>query len=207
MRKAYIGMGGNLASWAGTPEATLTAAAQRLKSLGRVVSRSSLYSTAPVGFAEQPRFVNAVIALQTELAPRELLKGLMAIEQEFDRDRSAGIANGPRTLDLDLLLLDNLRIREPDLEIPHPRLAKRAFVLMPLSEIAPQTIIPGCKKTVAQLMAYLRSNEISCPSGKNASEAVIRIENAAWTPLTLSESQLRESSDEGVSHTEHSLGS
>jgi 2-amino-4-hydroxy-6-hydroxymethyldihydropteridine diphosphokinase len=108
-------MGGNLASWAGTPEATLAAAAVRLERLGRVVRRSSLYSTEPVGFAEQPRFVNAVVALETELEPRALLEGLLAIEQEFGRDRTAGIANGPRTLDLDILLLgelENLRGRD-----------------------------------------------------------------------------------------------
>jgi 2-amino-4-hydroxy-6-hydroxymethyldihydropteridine diphosphokinase len=108
MRTAYIGMGGNLASWAGAPEATLAAAALRLESLGRVARRSSLYSTAPVGFAAQPRFVNAVVALETELEPRKLLEGLLAIEQEFGRDRSAGIANGPRTLDLDILLFGDL---------------------------------------------------------------------------------------------------
>ncbi|MGA2085951.1 MAG: 2-amino-4-hydroxy-6-hydroxymethyldihydropteridine diphosphokinase, partial [Terracidiphilus sp.] len=83
MRTAYIGMGGNLASWAGGPEATLTAAALRLESLGRVVGRSSLYSTAPVGFAAQPRFVNAVVELETELEPRKLLEGLLVIEREF----------------------------------------------------------------------------------------------------------------------------
>ena len=71
MRTTYIGMGANLASWAGAPEATLAAAALRLESLGRVTRRSSLYSTAPVGFAEQPRFVNAVVALETELEPRD----------------------------------------------------------------------------------------------------------------------------------------
>src|ERR1035441_2185323 len=96
MRTAFIGMGANLASWAGAPEATLAAAALRLETLGRVTSRSSLYSTTPVGFAEQPRFVNAVVALETALEARELLVGLLAIEQEFGRDRSAGIANGPQ---------------------------------------------------------------------------------------------------------------
>ena len=123
MRTALIGMGGNLASWAGTPDATLAAAGLRLESLGRVVCRSSLYSTAPVGFAEQPRFVNAVIALETKLGPRELLDELLAIEQEFGRDRTAGIANGPRTLDLDILLLEEFEINEAELTIPHPRLA------------------------------------------------------------------------------------
>jgi 2-amino-4-hydroxy-6-hydroxymethyldihydropteridine diphosphokinase len=174
MRMAYIGMGGNVASWAGAPEETLAAAALRLESLGWVVRRSSLYSTAPVGFAEQPRFVNAVVALETELEPRELLDGLLAIEQEFGRDRAAGFANGPRTLDLDILLLGDLEIREPGLEIPHPRLAERAFVLTPLNEIAPHLAVPRCGKIVAQLFNHLLEG---CESD---SDTVIRIPSVAW---------------------------
>jgi 2-amino-4-hydroxy-6-hydroxymethyldihydropteridine diphosphokinase len=167
MGTAYIGMGGNLASWAGPPEATLAAAALRLESLGCVVSRSSLYSTEPMGFAEQPRFVNAVVALETELDPRKLLEGLLAIELEFGRDRSSGIANGPRTLDLDILLFGSLLISEPGLEIPHPRLMDRAFVLIPLNEIAGQLLIPGRGETVA-------------PGSKNESDAVVLIQSDAW---------------------------
>jgi 2-amino-4-hydroxy-6-hydroxymethyldihydropteridine diphosphokinase len=174
MRTAYIGMGGNLASCAGKPEATLAAAALRLESLGRVTARSSLYSTEPVGFAAQPRFLNAVAALETDLPARELLMGLMAIEQEFGRDRSAGIANGPRTLDLDLLLLGDLEIAEPDLEIPHPRLAERAFVLAPLAEIAPDAVVPRLGKSVGQLLANLRG------SGQGESDAVVRVESEVW---------------------------
>jgi 2-amino-4-hydroxy-6-hydroxymethyldihydropteridine diphosphokinase len=165
-------MGANLASWAGAPEATLAAAAQRLESLGRVVRRSSLYSTAPVGFAEQPRFVNAVVELETELEPRLLLKRLLAIEQEFGRDRAAGIANGPRTLDLDILLLEDLQIREPGLEIPHPRLAERAFVLIPLNEIAPQAVVPGLARTVQQLLTSLRADLDS--------DAVVQVKSEVW---------------------------
>jgi 2-amino-4-hydroxy-6-hydroxymethyldihydropteridine diphosphokinase len=174
MRTAYIGMGGNLASPAGPPQATLAAAALRLESLGRLAGRSSLYSTAPVGFDAQPRFINSVVALETELAPRELLAGLLAIEQNFGRDRSAGIANGPRTLDLDILLFGNLEISEPDLEIPHPRLTERAFVLVPLNEIAPQLIVPGCGQTVAQLLAHLFDDP------KTDTGAVVRVESEAW---------------------------
>ena len=145
MQTAYIGMGANLASWAGVPEATLTAAALRLGSLGRVARRSSLYSSEPGGFAEQPRFVNAVVELQTELSPRELLDGLLALEQEFGRDRSGGVENGPRTLDLDILLFGELEISEPGLDIPHPRLEERRFVTVPLREIAPRILEKECE--------------------------------------------------------------
>jgi 2-amino-4-hydroxy-6-hydroxymethyldihydropteridine diphosphokinase len=167
-------MGGNLASPAGSPEATLAAAALRLQSLGHLVCRSSLYSTAPVGFAAQPRFINSVVALETALAPRELLAGLLAIELEFGRDRSTGIANGPRTLDLDILLFGELQISDPDLEIPHPRLAERAFVLVPLNEIAPQLVEPGHGQTVAQLLARLLDDP------KADAGAVVRVKSEAW---------------------------
>jgi len=176
MRTAYIGMGGNVASWAGSPEATLAAAAVRLESLGRVTRRSSLYSTAPVGFAAQPRFVNAVVELETELEPRELLDGLLGIEREFGRDRAAGIKSGPRTLDLDILLLGELEIIEAGVEIPHPRMAERAFVLVPLCEIAAEMIVPSCRKTVADVLDHLREGS------HTNSDAVVRIESAAWLP-------------------------
>lgn len=174
MRTAYIGMGGNLASWAGAPEQTLAAAVLRMERLGRVVGRSSLYSTEPVGYAAQPRFVNAVAAVETGLAPQELLRGLLAIEQEFGRDRSAGIANGPRTLDLDILLFGDIEICEPDLEIPHPRLAERAFVLTPLAEIAAEVVVPRLGKSVGQLLASLRAGSA------NGSDAVVRVESDGW---------------------------
>jgi len=169
METAYIGLGGNLASWAGEPAATLAAAAVRLESLGRVMCRSSLYSTAPVGVAAQPRFVNAAVALETELSPRELLEGLLAIEQEFGRDRSVGLVNGPRTLDLDILLFGSHAIREPELEIPHPRLAERAFALAPLNEIAPQIAVPGCGQTVEQLLAVQLAKNL--PPSANSGQA------------------------------------
>jgi 2-amino-4-hydroxy-6-hydroxymethyldihydropteridine diphosphokinase len=156
------------------PEATLAAAADRLEALGRVVRRSSLYSTEPVGIAEQPRFVNAVVALETELEPRALLEGLLGIEQEFGRDRSAGIANGPRTLDLDLLLLGDLRICEAGLEIPHPRLDKRAFVLVPLNEVAPRDLDAGSGMSVSQLLSNLH------PNSGGTTDAVVRLESDCW---------------------------
>jgi len=174
MHSTYIGMGGNLPSWAGTPEATLAAAAARLESLGRVTRRSSLYSTEPVGFAEQPSFVNAVVSLETELEPEALLLGLLAIELEFGRDRAAGIVNGPRTLDLDILLFDDCTTSEPGLVIPHPRLGERAFVLIPLNEIAPRIIASGSAITVSQLLDRLHRN-----AGKET-DAVVPIQSEGW---------------------------
>jgi 2-amino-4-hydroxy-6-hydroxymethyldihydropteridine diphosphokinase len=181
MQTAYIAMGGNQPSWAGTPEATLAAAALRLESLGRVLCRSSLYSTAPVGFAAQPRFVNAVVALGTELGPRELLDELLRIELEFGRDRAAGFANGPRTLDLDILLLGNLEVSEPGLDIPHPRLAERAFVLTPLNEIAAGVLIPGYGKTVEELLfSQVPKAGPGAPRSKGAPDAVVRVDCDGW---------------------------
>jgi 2-amino-4-hydroxy-6-hydroxymethyldihydropteridine diphosphokinase len=179
MSLAYIGMGGNLSSRVGAPSATLAAAVLRLESLGRIVGRSSLYSTEPVGYADQPRFVNAVVALETELGPRELLGQLMAIEKEFGRDRSAAIANGPRTLDLDLLLWGNRILNEPDLVVPHPRLAERAFVLVPLCEIAPEAMEPVQRKSFARLLGELRLCLVKDP------EEVVRISAENWCACAL----------------------
>jgi 2-amino-4-hydroxy-6-hydroxymethyldihydropteridine diphosphokinase len=170
MPLAYIALGANLPSPAGPPEVTLAAAAVRLASLGRIVARSSLYSTAPIGLADQPRFLNAVIALDTNLAPRDLLNALLAIERGFGRDRAATLPNGPRTLDLDILLYGHLTICEPGLEIPHPRLAQRAFVLVPLHEIAPNVRDPRSGNTVSQLRHALL--------GRSASDAVAKIDGA-----------------------------
>lgn len=174
MLTAYIGMGANLASQAGPPEATLAAAADRLGSLGRILCRSSLYSTAPVGLADQPRFINAVVALATGLAPRTLLLRLLAIERDFGRDRVSSLPNGPRTLDLDILLLGDLCIHEAGLEIPHARLAEREFVLIPLAEIAPQAIDPRHCKKVAQLLQDLSEKH------EAKADAVVPIQSDGW---------------------------
>jgi 2-amino-4-hydroxy-6-hydroxymethyldihydropteridine diphosphokinase len=181
MPTAYIALGSNLASPAGPPEATLAAAAARLESLGRIASRSSLYLTEPVGFAAQPRFVNAVVALETSLTPHQLLQSLLAIELEFGRDRSAGIANGPRTLDLDILVYEKLKISEPDIEIPHPRLAERAFVLIPLHEIAPQLIHPSSGLAVSQLLNILRQNDAEITNNdRKSTSAVVPLHSDHW---------------------------
>lgn len=170
MALVYIALGSNLPSPAGSPEATLAAAVACLASLGHVTARSSLYSTAPVGFADQPRFLNAVVALETTLAPRELLDSLLDIEREFGRDRSASLLNGPRTLDLDLLLYGNLILSETGLEVPHPRLAERAFVLIPLAEIAPDLREPRFGRTIAELLRALHADPA----------AVLRIVSPLW---------------------------
>lgn len=179
MRMAYIGMGANLASYAGPPPDTLSAALVEMANLGRVVARSSLYRTDPVGFAHQPPFVNAVVVLETDLGPQDLLRQLFGIEKQFGRDRSAGLPNGPRALDLDILLMDDLAISESGLEIPHPRIAERAFVLIPLGEIAPNLRLPGHEKTVAELMQVFENRS------EGGADGVERMESDRWWPALL----------------------
>lgn len=172
MPAAYIAMGANLPSSAGPPEVTLAAAAGKMAALGRLAARSSLYSTKPVGHPHQPRFVNAVVALDTELSARALLDALLELEREFGRDRSNAIVNGPRTLDLDILLFGDFVIDEPRLHVPHPRLAQRAFVLVPLNEIAPHALEPRTGSKVADLLRALT------PS--SADDAVLKIDSDTW---------------------------
>lgn len=107
----------------------------------RLLKTSSFYCTAPVGYADQPDFINAVVEISTELSAHELLEALLAIESALGRERS--ITNGPRTIDLDLILYGDHRINGKELIVPHPRMHERAFVLVPLTEIAPDVIIPG----------------------------------------------------------------
>jgi 2-amino-4-hydroxy-6-hydroxymethyldihydropteridine diphosphokinase len=115
-----------------------------------LLARSRLYRTRPWGMAEQPDFVNAAAMLETALPPRALLDALLAIEVRAGRVR--GVPNGPRTLDLDLLLYGDRVLRDPDLVIPHPRLHERAFVLLPLADLAPNLEVPG-QGRVADLLA------------------------------------------------------
>lgn len=124
----------------------------------RLLACSSLYRTAPVGKLDQADFVNAVAVLDTQLSPRELLQELLALEARHGRVR--GEPNGPRTLDLDLLLLGDRVIRETGLEVPHPRMHQRAFVLLPLAEVTPDAVIPG-RGGVAQLLAQVADQRVT----------------------------------------------
>jgi 2-amino-4-hydroxy-6-hydroxymethyldihydropteridine diphosphokinase len=139
-RLAYIGIGSNLDD----PEGQVRAAIEALKRLPRsaFVAASRLYRTAPWGNADQPAFVNAAAAISTRLPTRELLDALLAIERAHGRVRD-GERWGPRALDLDILVHGALCIDEPGLHVPHPHLAERAFVLLPLADLDPDLEIPG----------------------------------------------------------------
>lgn len=138
MTTAFVAIGGNL----GDARATVLRAMDDLATLAgtRVIARSSLYRSAPVD-AAGPDFINAVVAIDTALAPHELLAGLQRLEQAAGRERP--YRNAPRTLDLDLLLHGDQALDTPTLTLPHPRMAQRAFVLLPLAEIAPERVAPA----------------------------------------------------------------
>ena len=155
METAYIALGANLPSPAGEPPQTLDAAIADLTQLGNLSARSSFYTTEPVGYADQPAFLNAAVAIETALAPHSLLDRLLEIELSFGRDRSHGIANGPRTLDLDLLLYGDWVLSTQALQLPHPRMAQRSFVLLPMAEIASDLIHPELRKSMTQLLQDL----------------------------------------------------
>jgi 2-amino-4-hydroxy-6-hydroxymethyldihydropteridine diphosphokinase len=144
---AYVGLGANL----GDREATVRRAAELLGA-ARV---STLIETEPWGYADQPRFVNAVAELETDKSPRALLERLLEIERELGRTRE-GPRYGPRTIDLDLLLYGDEQLEEPGLVVPHPRLRERAFVLEPLAELAPELVVPGLG-SVKALLSRLQS--------------------------------------------------
>ncbi len=151
MATAWIGMGANVGDRLGN----LRAALAELASLEatNLVRVSSLYDTTPWGVTDQRRFLNAVVELSTELSPEELLTALGGVEQRCGRVRHERW--GPRTLDLDILLYDDRIVRTDDLVIPHPRMAQRAFVLVPLAELEPELDVPGLGATVAQLLDAL----------------------------------------------------
>jgi 2-amino-4-hydroxy-6-hydroxymethyldihydropteridine diphosphokinase len=138
---AYIGLGANL----GDPVLQLRDAGQCISELENVhvSGRSSLYRTSPVGITDQPDFINAVLSVETGLPARELMGQLLEIENQLGRTRFAEKRNGPRLIDCDLLLYGETSVTSPELQLPHPRITGRLFVLAPLKEIAPSIVLPG----------------------------------------------------------------
>jgi len=154
--RAFVGLGSNL----GDREATILRALGGLQTEDgvRVVRVSTLRETDPVGYQDQPRFLNGVVELETELSPRTLLVRLLEIERALGRTRGSDQPPlGPRTIDLDLLLYGGATVTEAGLQVPHPRMHERRFVLEPLAELAPEVVIPG-HGSVESVLAELESN-------------------------------------------------
>jgi 2-amino-4-hydroxy-6-hydroxymethyldihydropteridine diphosphokinase len=166
MAEVFIGLGSNLDG----PAENLREAIRRLARRIVVERVSSVYETDPVGLREQPRFLNAVLGGSTELTPRALLDVLRGIEDDMGRTRE--VQFGPRTIDLDLLLYGDLRVSGPEVSVPHPRMADRRFVLVPLAEIAPGVRLERAGATVVELLASLPSTD-----------RVDRVELPGWPPL------------------------
>ena len=150
MNIAYISAGSNI----GDREANLDFGARRLGEHGKLIRKSSVFETEPMGYVDQPCFLNQVFELETALTPFELLAFCNEIERDGGRVRT--FPNAPRTLDLDILLYDDRIISEPDLIIPHPRMTERRFVLEPLAEITPDLQHPVEKKTIRELLHNLK---------------------------------------------------
>jgi 2-amino-4-hydroxy-6-hydroxymethyldihydropteridine diphosphokinase len=154
---AAIALGTNLKSSFGDRETNLREALRRMGSLGVVRAVSSFYDTEPVGYLEQPRFLNGAAVLETELEPLALLHGMLAVERAMGREREGVAAKGPRVIDLDLLLYvdqdgSDVVMEMDELVLPHPEIQRRRFVLEPLAEIAPRMVHPMLRVTVAEML-------------------------------------------------------
>ena len=150
----YISLGSNLGDRFGN----LRAATERLGEAGFVTAKSGFYETEPVELRDQPWFLNCVIALETSLTPVELLKKVLAIEQEMGRVRTRD--KGPRLIDIDILLFGDKIVEERGLKIPHPAMRQRRFVLEPLAEIAPEVVHPQMRRTARELLAALPAGQL-----------------------------------------------
>ena len=147
MADVLIALGGNVGDVRATFEKAIASICGMAQAA--LLARSSDYATPPWGDEQQPRFINACIEIETSLDPHALLFTLQKVEKKFGRDRASEIRWGPRTLDLDLIAYDDVSIQKPELTLPHPRLFERAFVLVPLAEIAPDRVIAGRSIAVA----------------------------------------------------------
>jgi len=145
MATAYLSLGSNL----GRREANIASALKMLGRKARILEVSSLYETEPVGYKEQPWFLNCVCSLETDLSPQALLELAKTVERKLGREPTRRF--GPRLIDIDVLFYDDLVLDSPDLVVPHPRLAERAFVLVPLKEIAPNLVHPLSGLTIEEL--------------------------------------------------------
>ncbi len=151
----YLSLGSNL----GDREANLHRALEQLESEHvRVLRRSLIYETEPQGLRDQPWFLNLVVEAETSLPPAELLARIHEIEEQLGRKRD--VPKGPRTIDIDILFYDNAAIETAELQIPHPRLAERRFVLEPLAELAPQLQHPITGRTVVEMLSALAGQQV-----------------------------------------------
>jgi len=152
MTLAYIGLGSNMSD----REANLSQAVRLVSQIAPVLAASSLYLTEPEGYKDQPDFLNSAVCVDTDVTAAKLLHIMNGIEVQMGRERL--FADAPRVIDLDLLLFDEAIINQPGLEVPHPRLHLRAFVLVPMVEIAPKVVHPVLHKTMEELLAGLASD-------------------------------------------------